>query len=60
MEQPPRRLYGNFAGDSPVRYFAVGPSFIRVWFKDGTGYEYDDSNPGREYVEAMKRLAEAG
>ena len=60
MEQSDRRTYRNLGGDLPVRDFAVGPSFIRVWFKDGAGYEYDDSSPGREHVDAMKHLAEAG
>jgi len=55
-----RRPYRNFAGDSPIRYFAVGPSFIRIWFEDGGGYEYDHSRPGREHVNAMRRLAMEG
>jgi hypothetical protein len=55
-----RKVYGNHGGDSGVRYFAVGPSSIRIWFKDGDGYEYDSRRPGREHVEAMKRLAAEG
>ncbi|WP_439543847.1 hypothetical protein [Hyphomicrobium sp.] len=55
-----RKAYGNFGRNAGVRYFAVGPTSIRVWFKDGHGYEYDYRRPGREHIEAMKRLAEAG
>ncbi len=55
-----RRLYGNLSGHSGVRYFAVSASSICVWFKDGEGYEYDSRRPGREHVDAMKRLAEEG
>jgi murein tripeptide amidase MpaA len=47
-------------GGSGVRFYALGPSFIRVWFKDGDGYEYDHVRPGRKHVDAMKRLAEEG
>jgi len=60
MERLNRRPYGNFGGNSGVRYYALGPSSIRIWFKDGGSYEYDDSRPGRGHVEAMKRLAELG
>lgn len=55
-----RKPYRNFGGRSGVRYFAVGPSSIRIWFKDGDGYEYDGHRPGREHVEVMKRLAKEG
>jgi hypothetical protein len=60
MEHSDRRPYGNSAGDSGVRYFAIGPSSIRVWFKDGAGYEYDCFRPGRAHVERMKQRAEEG
>ncbi len=55
-----REVYGNHGGNSGVRYFAFGPSSIRVWFKGDDGYEYDDSRPGRAHVDAMKRLAAEG
>jgi hypothetical protein len=60
MEQLNRRPYGNLGGASGVRYFAIGPSFIRIWFKDDDGYEYDHRKPGVKHVAAMKRLAEEG
>ena len=55
-----RRPYSNLGGHSGVRYFAAGLSFIRIWFKDGDGYEYDYNEPGAEHVETMKLLAEQG
>ena len=55
-----RRPYSNFGRRPGVRYFALGPSFIRIWFKDGDGYEYNYAAPGRADVQEMKRLAEAG
>jgi hypothetical protein len=55
-----RRPYANLGGDSGVRYYAIAPSLIRVWFKDGDSYEYDTRRPGRAHVEAMKRLAKEG
>ena len=41
-------------------YYVLGPTFIRVWFEKDGSYEYNDSRPGRDHVEAMKRLAEEG
>ena len=60
MERSDRKPYANLGGRSGVRYFAVGPSSIRIWFRDGGGYEYDDRRPGRAHVAAMTRLALAG
>lgn len=55
-----RKPYGNHAGNSGVRYYALGPASIRIWFMDGGSYEYDHRRPGRAHVEAMKRLAAEG
>jgi hypothetical protein len=52
--------YENISGNSGVRYYEPGPTFIRVWFATGGGYEYDYKKPGPLHVEEMKRLAEAG
>lgn len=60
MDHDDRKRYLNRSGDSPVRYYSVGPSSIRVWFEDGSGYEYDAMQPGPGHVEAMKRAAELG
>lgn len=55
-----RKRYQDRSGNSGVEFYALGPRFVRLWFRDGKGYEYDFSKPGRAHVEAMKRLAEAG
>lgn len=55
-----RRRYKNLNGDSGVRFYALGPSFIDVWFVDGAGYRYDERRPGASHVAALKRLAAAG
>lgn len=55
-----RKRYRNMSRSSGVRYYAVTPASICVWFNDGGGYEYDHSRPGRSHVDAMKRLAEEG
>lgn len=60
MERSERKPYSDLGGRSGVRYFALGPSFIRIWFQDGEGYEYDDRRPGRAHVTEMKRLASEG
>ena len=55
-----RKSYGNHGGNSPIRFYAVSASCIRVWFEDGGIYEYDVRVPGYDHVEAMKRLAAEG
>ena len=55
-----RKSYGNHSGNSPIRSYAASASSIRIWFEDGGIYEYDDSRPGHEHVQAMMRLAEQG
>jgi hypothetical protein len=55
-----RRPYKDLSAGSGVRYFEPGPGFIRLWFVDGRGYEYDEMKPGRRHVDAMKRRAEGG
>lgn len=60
MKEPKRKRYANLARNSPVEYFEAGSDFIRVWFEDGAGYEYDARNPGLAHVDAMRVLAERG
>lgn len=55
-----RQPYANRSGNSGITFYEIGPSFIRIWFKDGEGYEYDNVKPGPDHVEAMKQLAEQG
>jgi hypothetical protein len=59
-EQIDRQRYKDRSGDSGVSFYALGPSFIRVWFRHGTGYEYDSRRPGKLHVDEMKRRAEEG
>lgn len=53
------KRYKSRTGDSGVSRYAVGPDYIIVEFKFTDGYRYDYSAPGRQKVEAMKKLAEA-
>jgi len=55
-----RKRYKNLSGHSGVKSYALGPSFIIVWFEDGRGYEYNDYLPGLEDVNQMKHLAQEG
>lgn len=52
--------YGNQSGDSGVRAYECGPSWIRVQFVDGEIYLYTYGSTGRIEVQAMKALAVAG
>jgi len=54
------RAYRNLAGNSGVRAYEILRNGIRVQFANGATYLYDHRVPGREHVEAMKRLAVAG
>jgi hypothetical protein len=52
--------YANLSGESGVRAFKVGSSFIRVRFTDGSAYLYTDAVTGQGSVERMKEFAIAG
>jgi len=60
MTWTPRSVYRNCSGSSPIRYYAISASAIRVWYESGVAYEYDGVRPGRAHVEEMKRLASQG
>jgi len=55
-----RKRYRNLSGNSGVVSYETGPDWIAVTFRGGTTYLYDESEPGSEAVEKMKRLAAAG
>jgi hypothetical protein len=59
-KQPVRKDYKDRSGTSGVRHYALGQTFIRVWFEDGGLYQYDEAKPGALHVARMKRLAEEG
>jgi len=52
--------YLNLSGNSGVKAYQTGPDYIDVQFEDGSIFRYTYSSTGREAVEEMKNLAEAG
>jgi hypothetical protein len=54
-----RKRYKNLSGNSGITEYEVGPEFIWIWFS-GEAYRYDYSKPGKQDVDVMKQLAEAG
>lgn len=52
--------YMNLGGNSGVRAYEFGDSYIRVQFHDWLIYEYTNQSAGVANVEQMKRLAVAG
>jgi len=53
--------YADIGNDSGVSSFAIGDSYIDVWFKNGSrSYRYSYRSAGQYHVENMKRLAMAG
>jgi len=54
------KRYRNRGGNSGVKSYDMGDTFIKVTFADGEIYLYDYSNPGKNHVEKMKILARAG
>jgi len=55
-----RERYGDVSGKSGIAEYEIGDDFIRIWFADGQGYEYNSIKPGQEHVDEMKRLAASG
>ena len=55
-----RERYGDISGGSGIREYEIGDDFIRVWFADGKGYEYNFIKPGQPHIDEMKRLAAQG
>lgn len=52
--------YKNIAGNSGVIAYDTGPDFLIVEFINGSVYRYDYGSNGKEVIEGMKLLAEAG
>lgn len=52
--------YGNLGGDSGVTGYELGPLDIKVEFRDGSVYLYNDQRPGTRDVQEMTRLARSG
>jgi hypothetical protein len=51
--------YSNARGNSPIKYYQIGDTFITVWF-GSNAYTYSYGRAGRENVETMKILARNG
>ena len=54
------QAYKNLGGNSGVRAFSIGESYIDVQFNSGAVYRYSYKSAGIEKVEHMKRLAMQG
>ena len=52
--------YRDLSGDSGVDSYESGVDWIRVRFKRGGTYFYDQVRPGPAHVERMKQLAQSG
>ena len=52
--------YKNLGGDSGVSHYEISDSAIKIQFKDGAMYLYNNNKPGLSYVEQMKILALRG
>ena len=49
--------YKNSSGKSGVSAFEIGDDFIKVQFKDGSVYLYNNSSTGSQNIQKMKSLA---
>jgi hypothetical protein len=54
------KKYGNASGRSGIEGYRIEPDRIMIWFTSGDGYVYSYKAPGRQHVEAMKKLALKG
>lgn len=52
--------YANIDGDSSVRAFEIGTTWIDVHFSDGKVYRYSHRSCGQAHCEQMKSLALSG
>jgi hypothetical protein len=52
--------YKSLDENSGVVAYEIGPDFIKVRFRDGPIYVYNDVRPGAAHVEQMKVLARTG
>lgn len=54
------KRYRNRGGNSGVKGYEIGNAFIKVHFATGEILVYDYITPGKDHVEKMKILAQAG
>lgn len=52
--------YKNLRGDSGVYAYEIGNDFIKVQFRDGSIYLYNNASAGSSNISQMKMLALGG
>ena len=52
--------YKNLSGISGVAAYEIGSDYIKVNFKDGGSYLYNNAKTGIRNIEEMKKLAGVG
>ena len=52
--------YKNLGGASDVVAYEIGNDSVKVQFRDGWIYTYNDESAGHDNIEHMKTLASAG
>ena len=54
------KRYRNISGNSNVVSYEYGSDYITIQFCSGTPYTYSYASAGKENLENMKKLADAG
>jgi len=54
------KAYKKQGGPSGISAYAIGDDNIKIRFVDGSIYLYNFKSTGKQNVERMKKLAEAG
>jgi hypothetical protein len=52
--------YKDINGNSGIAAYEAGSNFIIIRFKDGATYLYNYTQPGKQHVDEMLRLAATG
>lgn len=52
--------YQNLSGKSGIAFYEMGADFVIVEWKSGARYLYNYDSCGRDVIEGMKILAQAG
>jgi len=54
------KQYANLGGNSNVKFYQYGETYITVQFSSGAPYTYSYESAGGNNIEQMKGLADAG